>query len=121
MDPHSTHSQFNQRTPKSGPFSPAVRFIESKSKISLEKYAKHPSSKAPRSDAQSADALDLLMDRPISTNSRVKQDEKFKRDMYIAFINKALQGKLDVRLVSCSLTPADLACDRVRARISMTL
>jgi len=101
MDPHSTHSQFNQRTPKSGPFSPSARFIESQPKISLEKYAKRPSFKPSRSNAQPADTLDLLMRRPIATNSRVKQDEQFKRDMYIAFINKALQGKLDVRLVSC--------------------
>ncbi|KAL4076424.1 RNA polymerase I-specific transcription initiation factor RRN3 [Scleroderma yunnanense] len=95
MDPHSTHSQFNQRTPKAGPFSPSARFIELQPKISLEKYARRPSSRLPHSDAQPADALALLTHRPIATNSRVKQDEQFKKDMYIAFINKALQGKLD--------------------------
>ncbi|KAI6116530.1 RNA polymerase I-specific transcription initiation factor RRN3 [Pisolithus croceorrhizus] len=95
MDPHSTHSQFNQRAPKSGPYMPSMRYMDSNPKISLENYAKRPSSKSPRPDSRAVDTISLLTQRPIATNSRVKQDEQFKKDMYIAFINKALQGKLD--------------------------
>ncbi|KAG6330825.1 hypothetical protein ID866_8263 [Astraeus odoratus] len=94
MDPHSTHSQFNQRTPKSGPFLPSTP-RDMQSKITIEKYAKRPSPKSPATNGGAAGPLSLLMQRPIATNSRVKQDEQFKKDMYIAFINKALQGKLD--------------------------
>ncbi|KAF8437292.1 RNA polymerase I-specific transcription initiation factor RRN3 [Boletus edulis BED1] len=79
MDPHSTHSQFNQRTPK---------FMDQPPKIAIEKYAKPPS-------PAKADRLLSLAQRPIATNSRVRQGEQFKRDMFIAFINKALQEKLN--------------------------
>ncbi|KAF8138953.1 RNA polymerase I-specific transcription initiation factor RRN3-domain-containing protein [Boletus edulis] len=75
MDPHSTHSQFNQRTAQPP-------------KIAIEKYAKSPS-------PAKADRLLSLAQRPIATNSRVRQGEQFKRDMFIAFINKALQEKLN--------------------------
>ncbi|KAI6152485.1 RNA polymerase I-specific transcription initiation factor RRN3 [Pisolithus tinctorius] len=92
MDPHSTRSQFNQRTPKAGPYMPQIRYTDPSPKFSIESYAK---SKSPRPDCRAADAISLLIQRPIATNSRVKQDEQFKKDMYIAFINKALQGKLD--------------------------
>ncbi|TFK43795.1 RNA polymerase I-specific transcription initiation factor RRN3 [Crucibulum laeve] len=34
-----------------------------------------------------------LIGRPIATNSRVKQDEKYRKDMYLAFVNNALQQK----------------------------
>ncbi|KIJ69765.1 hypothetical protein HYDPIDRAFT_104386 [Hydnomerulius pinastri MD-312] len=94
MDPHSRHAQFNQRTPKSGPYAPTVRFMEPQPKITIEKYAKpSPSPKSPSGDA--ADDFQPLTRRPIATNSRVKQDEQFKRDMFIAFINKALREKLN--------------------------
>ncbi|KZP04571.1 RNA polymerase I-specific transcription initiation factor RRN3 [Athelia psychrophila] len=32
--------------------------------------------------------------RPIATNSRVKQDEKYRKDMYLAFVSNALELKL---------------------------
>ncbi|KAG6373842.1 RNA polymerase I-specific transcription initiation factor RRN3 [Boletus reticuloceps] len=88
MDPHSTHSQFNQRTPKSGPFTPTTRFMDQPPKITIERYAKPPS-------PAKADRLLSLAQRPIATNSRVRQGEQFKRDMFVAFINKALQEKLN--------------------------
>ncbi|KAI5993559.1 RNA polymerase I-specific transcription initiation factor RRN3 [Pisolithus albus] len=89
MDPHSIHSQFNQRVPKSGPHMASMRYADTNPRISIEK---RPSSKSPRPGGRGADSFSL---RPIATNSRVKQDERFKKDMYIAFINKALQGKLE--------------------------
>lgn len=87
MDPHSRHSQFNQRSPKSGPFSPTVRF-EQPQKITLDKYTK-----------ASSDSV-LFTSRPIATNSRVKQDEQFKKDMFLAFVNNALLEKLNVSILS---------------------
>ncbi|KAG0702449.1 RNA polymerase I-specific transcription initiation factor RRN3 [Suillus ampliporus] len=87
MDPHSRHSQFNQRTPKTGPFSPSVRF-EQTQKVTLDKYTKASSSSMP-SDSP------LFTSRPIATNSRVKQDEQFKKDMFLAYVNKALLEKLN--------------------------
>ncbi|KAI6034712.1 RNA polymerase I-specific transcription initiation factor RRN3 [Pisolithus microcarpus] len=95
MDPHSTRSQFNQRAPKSGPYMASMRYADTNPKVSIENYAKRPSSKSPRPDGRASDTFSLLIQRRIATNSRVKQDERFKKDMYIAFINKALQGKLD--------------------------
>lgn len=116
MDHHSTHLQFNQRTPKSGPFSLMTRFTEQPPKISIEKYAKSPS---PAKSTTPHDDTDLsLAQRPIATNSRVRQGEQLKRDMFISFINKALQEKLNVRLVVCSTRRADFIffC-RARAKI----
>lgn len=103
MDPHSTHSQFNQRAPKSGPFTHTTRFIEQPSKIAIEKYAKPPPSA--KSADHDADHLLSLAQRPIATNSRVRQGEQFKRDMFIAFINKALREKLNVRILVCTYHP----------------
>ncbi|KAG1896316.1 RNA polymerase I-specific transcription initiation factor RRN3 [Suillus fuscotomentosus] len=87
MDPHSRLSQFNQRTPKAGPFSPSVRF-EPTQKVTLDKYTKAYSSSMP-SDSP------LFTSRPIATNSRVKQDEQFKKDMFLAYVNKAIREKLN--------------------------
>ncbi|KAG2145780.1 RNA polymerase I-specific transcription initiation factor RRN3 [Suillus clintonianus] len=87
MDPHSRHSQFNQRAPKTGPFSPSVRF-EPTQKATLDKYTKASSPSMP-SDSP------LLTPRPIATNSRVKQDEQFKKDMFLAYVNKAIREKLN--------------------------
>ena len=44
----------------------------------------------------SAGAVPLLVQRPIATNSRVKQDERYRKDMYLAFVNNALQEKVNV-------------------------
>ncbi|EKM79897.1 hypothetical protein AGABI1DRAFT_119954 [Agaricus bisporus var. burnettii JB137-S8] len=37
----------------------------------------------------------LLVRRPIATNSRIKQNENYRKDMYLAFVNNALQQKLN--------------------------
>ncbi|EIW76362.1 RNA polymerase I-specific transcription initiation factor RRN3 [Coniophora puteana RWD-64-598 SS2] len=98
MDPHSTRSQFNRRPPKAGPLPSATRYMEPPSKISLEKFAKSASSGKPKAKSPSAGAdpsSPLFTSRPIATNSRIKQDEQFKKDMYLAYINKALQDRLN--------------------------
>ena len=43
-------------------------------------------------------ATKAVIRRPLATNSRVKQDEIFKRDMYLSFVSNALQQKTNVRL-----------------------
>ncbi|KAG6854356.1 hypothetical protein C0991_007861 [Blastosporella zonata] len=42
---------------------------------------------------QKSELSSLLVRRPIATNSRVKQDEKYRKDMYLSFVNNALQQK----------------------------
>ena len=37
-----------------------------------------------------------LPTRPIATNSRLKRDDKYKRDMYLAFVENALAQKAKV-------------------------
>lgn len=37
----------------------------------------------------------LFTSRPIATNSRVKQDEQYKKDMFLAYVNKAIREKLN--------------------------
>ena len=68
--------------------------MEQPPKIAIEKYAKSPPQA--KSPAHRADRVLALAQRPIATNSRVRQGEQFKRDMFVAFINKALQEKLNV-------------------------
>ncbi|KAG5648819.1 hypothetical protein DXG03_000168 [Asterophora parasitica] len=59
----------------------------------------HPKSpldpKRPTTQPKKPDPLvtALLVRRPIATNSRVKQDEKYRKDMYLAFVHNALQQK----------------------------
>ncbi|KXN92333.1 RNA polymerase I-specific transcription initiation factor RRN3 [Leucoagaricus sp. SymC.cos] len=36
-----------------------------------------------------------LVRRPIATNSRIKQNENYRKDMYLAFVNNALQQKMN--------------------------
>ena len=80
MDPHSTLSQFNQRLPKAGPSAMAVQ----------KRAAKRVKFQSPSPERQ------------IATNSRIKQDEKYKKEMYLAFINDALQKKLAVSSVEAT-------------------
>jgi RNA polymerase I-specific transcription initiation factor RRN3 len=91
MDPHSRRSQFNQRAPKSGPKSVNYRFVDlmAQPKPSVDKRSTRT---VPKKPSQSS----LLIQRPIATNSRIKQDEKYRKDMYLAFVNNALQQKLNV-------------------------
>lgn len=46
--------------------------------------------------SSSAKELATLTTRPIATNSRLKRDEKYRRDMYLAFIDNALSQKAKV-------------------------
>lgn len=91
---HSRHSQFNKRVPKSGPSTPAVRFMEPSPRPVLDNYPKQPSA---RRSSKSSTASQLS--RPIATNSRVKQDEKYRKDIYLAFVNNALEQKANVRRI----------------------
>ncbi|KAF8806334.1 RNA polymerase I-specific transcription initiation factor RRN3, partial [Phlegmacium glaucopus] len=81
MDPHSRLSQFNHRVTKAGPQSRNIELIPSP-----KDSFKMPSRKS--STSTKAD-----IHRPIATNSRVKQDEMFKRDMYLSFVSNSLQQK----------------------------
>ncbi|KAJ7167553.1 RNA polymerase I-specific transcription initiation factor RRN3 [Mycena filopes] len=86
MDPHSTLSQFNQRAPKAGPMS--LKYMDIQSKQSLDSFSKRPSTSRRGSPSPA-----MLIRRPIATNSRVKQDEKYRKDMHLAFVNNALLQK----------------------------
>ncbi|PFH51328.1 hypothetical protein AMATHDRAFT_59411 [Amanita thiersii Skay4041] len=82
MDPHSTLSQFNQRVPKAGPIPRSQEQMSSQKRSQKRKI--QPQLLSPSSDTP---------ERPIATNSRIKQDEKYRRDMYLAFVNNAVQQK----------------------------
>ncbi|KAF9266320.1 RNA polymerase I-specific transcription initiation factor RRN3 [Marasmius fiardii PR-910] len=86
MDPHSRFSQFdNKRNPKAGPQSSKPRLMDPKDT---------PKAQLPRKpSASSTPNPSLFMGRPIATNSRVKQDEKTRKDMYLSFVNNALHQK----------------------------
>ncbi|KAJ3710264.1 RNA polymerase I-specific transcription initiation factor RRN3 [Lentinula raphanica] len=95
MDPHSRFSHFdNKRNPKAGPPSLAQRprFMDNSVKPNLDNFAsmKQQSRKNPESYD---DGSSILARRPYVTNSRVKQEEKSRKDMYLAFVNNALQEK----------------------------
>ncbi|KAF8165598.1 RNA polymerase I-specific transcription initiation factor RRN3 [Crassisporium funariophilum] len=88
MDPHSRRSQFNQRAPRAGPLN---RHLES---IPLQKAPAESASKMASSKKSSASATTtVLIRRPIATNSRIKQDDAFRRDMYLSFVSNALHQK----------------------------
>jgi hypothetical protein len=88
MDPHSNFSQFNHRVTKAGPQSRNIESIPP---------PKDPFKMPSRKPSVSTNAV---IRRPVATNSRVKQDEIFKRDMYLSFVSNALQQKTNVRLFS---------------------
>ncbi|KAI0030899.1 RNA polymerase I-specific transcription initiation factor RRN3 [Vararia minispora EC-137] len=91
MDPHSRHSQYNQRPPKSGPQAPFSRHHDHQSKMpSLDRFARNTPSADP---PQKPSSITALASRPIATNSRIKQEERLRKDMYLAFVNNALQEK----------------------------
>ncbi|KAF8524664.1 RNA polymerase I-specific transcription initiation factor RRN3 [Hysterangium stoloniferum] len=84
---HSNTSRFNQRQPKAGPSTILPRHHHDTSqKLSLDIPK--------RASNTTAFKEEMDMTRPINTNSRVKQDEKYKKDMYLAFVNNALLQKL---------------------------
>lgn len=89
--------------------------MEQPPKITIEKYAKPPP--PAKSTAHDADHLLSLEQRPIATNSRVRQGEQFKRDMFIAFINRALQEKLNVRVLVCTYIPRLISLEGPEQRL----
>ncbi|KAK0230372.1 RNA polymerase I-specific transcription initiation factor RRN3 [Armillaria fumosa] len=90
MDPHSRLNQFNHRTPKSGPQN--SRFMEAP--LPKPSLATFPGKQSRKSSAAAVSSSSLLLvRRPIATNSRVKQDEKYRNEMYLSFITSALQEK----------------------------
>ncbi|KAI0057541.1 RNA polymerase I-specific transcription initiation factor RRN3 [Artomyces pyxidatus] len=89
MDPHSRLSQFNQRPPKAGPLAPVKRHTE-RPHPTLDGFTKSP---GPTASKKSSTASPLSP-RPIATNSRIKQDERLRKDMHLAFVNNALHQKL---------------------------
>src|SRR6267154_1065997 len=108
MDPHSRLSQYNQRPPKAGPTIPNQRQMDSLGKSpSLDGFAKrsqHTRQSRARhrklSSSLSSPTSPTLpndLSRPIATNSRIKQGERLRKDMYLAFVNNALQQKTLVR------------------------
>ncbi len=50
----------------------------------------------PKTKAKTDGTPSLLIRRPIATNSRIRQDEMFKKDMYLSYVTNALQLKLTV-------------------------
>lgn len=110
MDPHSRLNQFNQRGPKSGPL-PASRFApDITNKPTLESFSSmsSPSIPSTKKKSGSGSTSALLIRRPIATNSRIKQNENYRKDMYLAFVNNALRQKLNVRIsLKSSFIPSD--------------
>ncbi|OSD04599.1 RNA polymerase I-specific transcription initiation factor RRN3 [Trametes coccinea BRFM310] len=96
MDPHSRFSHFNARQTKAGPIASSSRFMESQLKpsISLDGFTPKKGPKSPSTPKKSSSVpSSLYIDRPIVTNSRIKQDEQYRKDMHLAFVNNALQQK----------------------------
>ncbi|KAL1709179.1 RNA polymerase I-specific transcription initiation factor RRN3 [Schizophyllum commune] len=60
-------------------------------KLTLESFTK----KASTPTRKSSSPAPALVRRPIATNSRIRQDEQYRKDMYLAFVNNALQQKLE--------------------------
>ncbi|KAI0832671.1 RNA polymerase I-specific transcription initiation factor RRN3 [Trametes gibbosa] len=91
MDPHSRFSHFNARQTKAGPHASSTRFMDStRPTISLEGYTSRKGSKTPTTPKKQST---LYIERPIATNSRIKQDEQYRKDMHLVFVNNALQQK----------------------------
>ncbi|EEB87111.1 hypothetical protein MPER_15677, partial [Moniliophthora perniciosa FA553] len=89
MDVHSRFSQFDNQSKrtKAGPQATKPRIMaDSSPKIQLPRKTSNAGS------SNSANAS-LFVRRPIATNSRVKQDEKTRIDMYLSFVNNALHQK----------------------------
>ncbi|KAJ3980642.1 RNA polymerase I-specific transcription initiation factor RRN3 [Lentinula detonsa] len=95
MDPHSRFSHFdNKRNPKVGPqsLSQKPRFMDNTIKPKLDNYASTKQQSRKTSGSRD-DTFLIPVLRPFVTNSRVKQEEKSRKDMYLAFVNNALQEK----------------------------
>ena len=95
---HSRHSQFNKRVPKSGPSTLAVRFMEPSPRPVIDNIPKQSSARRTYKSSKVSP-----LSRPIATNSRIKQDEKYRKDIYLAFVNNALEQKTIVGPISSIL------------------
>lgn len=118
MDPHSRLSQFNQRPPKAGPPVPNQRQMDLSphpKSPSLDGFAKRsPRTRQSRGASKKLSSslpsksptplLDGHLSRPIATNPRIKRGERLRKDMYLAFVNNALEQKTLVR-------PSPISCD----------
>ncbi|KAI0650499.1 RNA polymerase I-specific transcription initiation factor RRN3 [Trametes meyenii] len=95
MDPHSRFSKFNSRQTRAGPVASPSRYMEpTKLAVSLDGFTPKKGPKTPSTpNKPSAAQATLYIERPIATNSRIKQDEQYRKDMYLAFVNNALQQK----------------------------
>ncbi|KAI0638420.1 RNA polymerase I-specific transcription initiation factor RRN3 [Trametes polyzona] len=94
MDPHSRFSHFNSRQTKAGPLASSSRFMDAtKPTVSLDGFTPKKGPKTPSTSKKSSPQSTLYIDRPIATNSRIKQDEQYRKDMHLAFVNNALQQK----------------------------
>lgn len=96
MDPHSRHSQFNKRQPKSGPQSrsmPTTPLPASSTShpLGASSILAPFAQTFPTKMKQKAPAPSIR--RPIVTNSRIRQQGDLRRDMHLAFVNNALQEK----------------------------
>ncbi|EJF62363.1 RNA polymerase I-specific transcription initiation factor RRN3 [Dichomitus squalens LYAD-421 SS1] len=97
MDPHSRFSHFNSRQTKAGPIASGSRHMEQpKTRISLDNLSTKKGPKTPSTPKKSSSISSpstLYTERPTVTNSRIKQDEQYRKDMHLAFVNNALQMK----------------------------
>ncbi|RPD66924.1 RNA polymerase I-specific transcription initiation factor RRN3 [Lentinus tigrinus ALCF2SS1-7] len=94
MDPHSRFSHFNTRQTKAGPVASASRYMDQpKPRLVLDDLPTKKGPKTPSTPRRSSSAASLYGERPTVTNSRVKQDEQYRKDMHLAFVNNALQMK----------------------------
>ncbi|KAJ4479198.1 RNA polymerase I-specific transcription initiation factor RRN3 [Lentinula aciculospora] len=95
MDLHSRFSHFdNKRNPKAGPqsLSQKPRFMDNPMKPNLDDFASGKQ-RSRKGSTGRENGSSILIRRPFVTNSRVKQEEKSRKDMYLAFVNNALQEK----------------------------
>ncbi|KAH9943218.1 RNA polymerase I-specific transcription initiation factor RRN3 [Epithele typhae] len=98
MDPHSRFSHFNSRQTRTAPGPSSSRYMDPRPKprINLEDLPPKASSKFPASPKTSSSITSpsaLYAERPVATNSRIKQDEQYRKDIHLAFVNNALQLK----------------------------
>ncbi|KAI0751039.1 RNA polymerase I-specific transcription initiation factor RRN3 [Daedaleopsis nitida] len=98
MDPHSRFSRFNARQTKAGPLASTSRYMDQppKPRIVLDNLPTKSGPKTPSTPKRSSSissSSTLYAERPIATNSRVKQDEQYRKDMHLAFVNNALHMK----------------------------
>jgi hypothetical protein len=77
---------------------------QTKSSPSLDGFAKRSTASRKRSTASTPS---ITPQRPIATNSKIKQDEQLRKDMYLAFVNNALHQKSLVRHLRTGRVPTD--------------